>query len=42
MTSSCVVRLRKTLKNPLLDRNQYQINLLHEGSAAPCIKEVQQ
>lgn len=42
MTSSCVVRLRKTVKNPLLDRNQYQISLIHEGAAAPTTKQVQQ
>lgn len=42
MTGTCVVRLRKSIKNPLLDRNQYQIQIIHEGSAAPTIKQVQQ
>lgn len=42
MTLSCVVRLRKMLKNPLLDRLQFQIQILHEGTAAPTRKQVQQ
>ena len=42
MTVSCVVRLRKMLKNPLLDRLQFQLQILHDGTAAPTRKQVQQ
>ncbi len=41
MTNNCVIRLRKSLKNPLLDRTQYEILAIHEGQAAPKKSELQ-
>ncbi len=41
MTSSFIIRARKVMTNPLLDRKQLSIEVIHEGNAAPNKKVIQ-
>lgn len=41
MTSSFIIRARRVMSNPLLDRKQFSIEVIHEGSAAPNKKTIQ-
>lgn len=41
MTSSFVIRVRKVMTNPLLDRKQLSIEVHHDGTVAPSRKTIQ-
>jgi small subunit ribosomal protein S24e len=41
MTGQFIVRARKVMTNPLLDRKQFSIEVIHEGAAGPSRKNVQ-